>query len=166
MKEEINHIGLKKYCSNNLINCILASYEKKLTALSVKSDFKAAVPEDIGVAGLDICRLLTNILDNALNALKAQSSGQKMLEFEAHIDKGYLYISESNTYSPVAEPERQKDRGNGTKIMSEIAKKYNGIFETSETDGRFNVLATVAVTAKGVEPAAAYNSTQQAAISD
>lgn len=158
LENELNAIRLKKYCSNNLINSIIAINEKRFSAKGIACDIKAAIPERVGIPELDLCRLFTNILDNAFNAMSSEAAGSQSLTLEAHISDGYLYINESNT-CPAVEAPVKPGHGLGLKIMREIAEKHNGYFKTQSIDGHFSLqIAVKESTASPLETSAAVQS--------
>ncbi len=140
LSEEINQIGLKRYCRNNLINSILSPNEKKFDSADIKCDFSVAFPEETRFSGLDICRLLTNILDNAFNALNNVETSKKEFKLEISFDDDYVYINSLNYVNNITQSYKEKndiDHGHGIKIINEIAEKYNGYYKNESENSTF-----------------------------
>ncbi len=145
LSEEINNIGLKRYCRNNLINSILSTNEKKFESAEIRCDFTVAFPEETRFSELDICRLLTNILDNAFNALNGVETSKKEFKLEISFDDDYVYIASHNTVSNTHKDANKADtdHGHGLKIINEIAEKYNGYYKNETLNSVFNSFVAI-----------------------
>jgi len=95
---------------------------------------------------IDICSLLGNILDNAIEAELKLDQADRYIVFEILTDDTTMNIFLKNR---IAEPVLEnnfdmgttksdfKNHGFGTKIISKIVKKYNGFLDYSEEDDFF-----------------------------
>ena len=137
LEKEINEIGLKKYTNNNLVNCILANNEKRFNNKNISCDFNVAFPETTNISELDICRLLTNIFDNAYNALTSSESSEKSIVLNIDCKDGYIYLKEENIINKPNNEQNKKDSHYGLEIIKSIAEKYNGLFESKVKDNKF-----------------------------
>lgn len=137
LEKEINEIGLKKYTNNNLVNCILANNEKRFNNKNVSCSFNVAFPETTNISELDICRLLTNIFDNAYNALTSSEASEKSIVLNIDCKDGYIYLKEENNTAENADKQNKKDSHYGLEIIKSIAEKYNGLFESKIKDNKF-----------------------------
>lgn len=137
LEKEINEIGLKKYTNNNLVNCILANNEKRFNNKNISCDFNVVFPETTNISELDICRLLTNIFDNAYNALTSSKSSEKSIVLNIDCKDGYIYLKEENIINKPNNEQNKKDSHYGLEIIKSIAEKYNGIFESKVKDNKF-----------------------------
>lgn len=137
LEKEINEIGLKKYTNNNLVNCILANNEKRFNNKNISCSFNVAFPETTNISELDICRLLTNIFDNAYNALTSSEEPGKSIVLNIDCKDGYIYLKEENNTAENADKQNKKDLHYGLEIIKSIAEKYNGLFESKIKDNKF-----------------------------
>lgn len=137
LEKEINEIGLKKYTNNNLVNCILANNEKRFNNKNISCDFNVVFPETTNISELDICRLLTNIFDNAYNALATSKASDKSISVNIDCKDGYIYLKEENNTGESTDEQRKKDSHYGLEIIKSIAEKYNGLFESKVKDNKF-----------------------------
>lgn len=139
LEEEINSINISRHCSHAIVNTVLSDKEKTFEKLDISCKFNVNIPHDISISGFDLCRVFSNMLDNALEA--CENSNGKNVSLDASIIDGYLYIKMRN---PVVLEEKKSrpERGNGLEIMKQITDKYNGetiitveneIFETLVT---------------------------------
>ena len=139
LEKELNEIGLKKYTNNNLVNCILVNNEKRFNNKNISCDFNVVFPETTNISELDICRLLTNIFDNAYNALTSSESSEKFIVLNIDCKDGYIYLKEENIINKPNNEQNKKDSHYGLEIIKSIAEKYNGIFESKVKDNKFRI---------------------------
>ena len=140
LEDEINSVNISRYCSHAIVNAVLSDKEKTLNSSGVDCKFNVNIPQDISISGFDLCRIFSNMLDNALEACKLSKG--KSVSVDASIIDGYLYVKMKK---PVAQSTKHedKDRGNGLEIMKQITEKYNGETIVTVEDGIFETLVTM-----------------------
>lgn len=127
-------------CKNETINTI---YSIKLKdAVEKKANLKVQVNESapIKVSDYDLCRVLTNIIDNAINAVE-NSSLSKDIELNIVSNSNDILIKSKNAFA--LNKSKKKDaqnHGYGQKIISDIAKKYNGTYTTKAENEYFSTV--------------------------
>lgn len=127
-------------CKNETINTI---YSIKLKdAVEKKANLKVQVNESapIKVSDYDLCRVLTNIIDNAINAVE-NSSISKDIELNIVSNSNDILIKSKNAFA--LNKSKKKDaqnHGYGQKIISDIAKKYNGTYTTKAENEYFSTV--------------------------
>lgn len=103
------------------------------------------VPTELTVEIMDISTILTNLLDNAVSALK-NIKRDKKLNIKIVYRKGMLIISIDNTYDGVVLYENgeivttKKDKnthGKGLINIRKTAEKYNGLLKLSHNENVF-----------------------------
>lgn len=130
---------------NHLADAILA--EKNSTAVSQKTeiDFDGIIPSD-GVDNIDLCTILANALDNALEASKSIENA--IINVRAAVNSAVFMLTVSNpTLRPVEiKNNRVKttkadsvNHGLGIGSIKNAAKKYNGEVNLKYEDGHFTV---------------------------
>lgn len=116
----------------------------------------------------DLCTLLANAMDNAIQACACMKEMQKKPEIEvkAGMKQHFLFIRVTNTdalsgrsaaYAPGGGRQNlfcEKDYGTGLKNIKRTVKKYEGTMKTERTQGRFSlsVLLCLKPSAKGERP--------------
>ena len=100
---------------------------------------------EASIDDVDMCSLLGNIFDNAIEACRKVEKN-KEIHFEINQKKGYINIIMKNSVqNSVIEnnpkfktTKKHKDiHGYGIKIVKSIVEKYNGMMELFEQDGFF-----------------------------
>ena len=104
--------------------------------------------EDYGMEELDICSLLSNILDNAIESAKKCPEEKRYIDFEM-VEEGDGYVIRcENSYveSPVmnqgqyiSSKKNAENHGYGVGIIRRLAKKYSGRARISHEMGIFIV---------------------------
>lgn len=130
--------GLSRFslCSNETVNTII--YMKKQEAEKSGIKVKAEVEEHypLNVDDYDFCRVLGNIIDNAVNALR-EFEGEKLFRLSIEIDEDFVRIKGENPFDMAKEKRkrRSKDHGHGTIIIKDIASKYDGSYNVRQENG-------------------------------
>ncbi len=130
---------------NHLADAILA--EKNSAAVSQKTeiDFDGIIPSD-GIDNIDLCTILANALDNALEASKSIENA--IINVRAAVNSAVFMLTVSNpTLQPVEiKNNRVKttkadsvNHGLGIGSIKNAAKKYNGEVNLKYEDGHFTV---------------------------
>lgn len=130
---------------NHLADAILA--EKNSAAVSQKTeiDFDGIIPSD-GIDNIDLCTILANALDNALEASKSIENA--IINVRAAVNSAVFMLTVSNpTLRPVEiKNNRVKttkadsvNHGLGIGSIKNAAKKYSGEVNLKYEDGHFTV---------------------------
>lgn len=130
--------GLSRFslCYNETVNTII--YMKKQEAEKNRIKVKAEVEEhySLNVDDYDFCRVLGNIIDNAVNAL-GEFKGEKLFKLSIEIDEDFVRIKGENPFdaAKAKRKRRSKDHGHGTIIIKDIASKYDGSYNVRQENG-------------------------------
>lgn len=118
-------------CSNETINTIL--YIKQQQAKNSGIHFITNISENYAVLldDYDFCRLLNNIIDNALNAaFKVKEN--KRFKIEIEIDESSIIVKSENNFIEKETKRKNGDHRNGIGIIKEIASKYGGKYSSRQ----------------------------------
>ena len=131
-----NLLGLAGFfaCSNETINTIL--YIKMQEAENAGTRLDVEIKDEYGVLinDYDLCRLLSNIIDNALNAV-TESGFKNPIFIKINITEEKIKISSTNEFRAEKKKRKNENHGNGIGIIKEIAAKYNGSYSSSQSGG-------------------------------
>lgn len=126
------------FCAIPIVNAILTEKQKLCETEGISFQANLLLPDETGIAKLDLCMIFGNLLDNAVRACKEAKANGKTGEItlRSGIAQGYLIIKCENTAL-----ENQKNKicgtGYGHKILADMARKYSGDFQTLSEDGWF-----------------------------
>lgn len=125
------------YCQHPVADAFLSGRIGAAEELGIKTEFSGNIRPDIAVSSVDLIRSLGNLLDNAYESCKLSKGGSVSLKCLE--SAGCLVISTENPAE--AHPVKRKkrisnlDRGIGTRVLAEIAEKYDGSFASGPIGG-------------------------------
>lgn len=122
---------------NAKIDSILNYMISRAKKSGIGIDWKIQIPEHLDISTFDINVILSNLFDNALNALSYVSD--PALYFAIKYDRGILLIDMQNNYSINDSALKSSDgHGFGLKNIRRIAEKYHGNLTTICSNGNFH----------------------------
>ena len=134
-------------CGNEIINPILNIEASKAKNKNIKTDFNVVVSPKISIEDSDIISLLSNLVDNAIEAIERYKCYDKPVVLKIWEQNNNLFITTKN-YAPSNEidinllstkKEDKDSHGFGIKIIKKIVKKYDGYFKFSSINNEFIV---------------------------
>ena len=88
-----------RYTENIAVNAILQDAESRAAAAGIEFEAAASVPRELGIPDADLCALLMNMLDNAVEAASALPVGAKrFIRVRIRLSGGFLAVSCVNSY--------------------------------------------------------------------
>ena len=142
------------YSSNPVINAIAGRFlnDAKAAGITVSCDIQAT--ENTPLQDDELCMLLTNMLENALDAcLSMSGESEQFIRFRLHSsDEHFTVTCENSTQktlifnpdgSVTTSKEDTDQHGFGIPIMRQITEKQNGRFSISCSEGCCTVKATM-----------------------
>lgn len=131
-------------CSNDVINSILDLELTKAKVYNIKLSLKVAVPPVLPFEDNDIVSLLTNMVDNALENYYGESKITpvsicilKQNDYIRFFVSNPIDITKYDKNNILKSKKNKKGHGYGTKIIQNIAKKYNGYIDFNIDNNRF-----------------------------
>jgi two-component system sensor histidine kinase AgrC len=129
-------------CDNPVIDAFLYGRVQEAKAQGITVETHIILPVELPVSNTDLVIVFGNLMDNAVEAC-AKLENPK-IELNAHIEKGYLVITESNPAVPEPEGRKQRripelERGVGMQILKSVAEKYQGSYMTETGNGNYSV---------------------------
>nr|WP_297275084.1 sensor histidine kinase [uncultured Agathobaculum sp.] len=138
-----------QFGENETANIVLSAKLREMEQAGLTADLRVSLPEKLAVADVDLCALIGNALDNAMEA--ARLAEDKRVLVRARADKGMLMLRVVNAYAGMREPNEAgvfnttkadwRAHGFGLRGMREIAERYGGTLEATAADGRFELVA-------------------------
>lgn len=129
-------------CGNSNMNTLLNLMYSKAKARNVKLSFQLVVPPVLPFKTKRLCSLIGNLVDNAIEeCARLQKAGREDVGIQLSIypQKSYLVICCKNTTDKQrltrsigglrTTKKDEQIHGYGTRIVSRIAEKYNGLAE-------------------------------------
>lgn len=139
----------KQYTPSTLINAILNYKKQKAESLGIELDIKADITVKTDDTEIDLCTLISNTLDNAIEAdppdkkilLEMLDDGEKLLfsvtnRYEKKIEK-----NEDGSF--ISSKSDKQNHGLGIKSIEEAVARMNGKITVTAENGIFRVYAEV-----------------------
>ena len=129
-------------CDNPVIDAFLYGRVQEAKAQGITVETHIILPVELPVSNSDLVIVFGNLMDNAVEACAKVEN--PTIQLDAHIEKGYLVITESNPAAPEAEAHKQRripelERGVGMHILESVAEKYQGSCVSETKDGSYSV---------------------------
>ena len=126
---------------DSILNAKLAIAEKG----QIRIHCDASIPPQLHVSDLDLCVILGNLLDNAIESCrKIKDPDERFIRVYIGILKKQLYISIINATSETVKQRtdhyfttKRGDHGHGLKRVDQVVKKYDGYLNRQNEPGVF-----------------------------
>ena len=151
--EEAEQLPFVTYTANALVNSILLEFAERASRYKAIVEYSIIIGRKLNMEDIDLCRMLTNILENAVEGCQKVSEGQRIIRLNLHSKGNFLFIKCENscnednlriTNGKYKSSKKNSDRhGYGLKIINGIAEKYNGILNVQVRGGFFAVTTTL-----------------------
>lgn len=133
------------FCENTLINAVLSEYRTKAEQEGLEFSARIQMPKELACDEAEFCVMLSNLLENSLNAAKSYIAiSIKHLNHQLSLNvkndyEGELKKSAENNYLTT----KPQGSGLGLKSVEAILKSNSGFLKIEDTDGVFDVFATL-----------------------
>ena len=142
---DLKEVSDVRLCENRLVDAVLAEYRAKARAKGVAFSVGAGLPESLACDEAEFCVMLSNLLENSLDAAKSYIS------VEMRMLNSQISLNIKNDYSGSLLPEadglyattKKQGSGLGLKSVLAILEKHGGFLKIDDKDGIFNVFATL-----------------------
>ena len=146
LSDDLSKVDTVLKTGNIMIDAILNSKLSLIRSHSVTVSAKASVPDKLTISEIDLCNIIGNMLDNALEAcLRQPEESDRFIRVYLGVLKKQLYISVQNSVD--GKPKKERNRyisvkagdghGFGLLRMDRLVKKYNGYVHRQNEDGVF-----------------------------
>ncbi len=131
------------YCQNHIANAVLCLYAQKAQREDIIFTANADIPQDLAMMLPEFGSLLSNILENALEACRRISTDERFITFIAEVEEDSLKIELHNSVSGKVEIRNnlpvstKKNGGLGTKSVLHIVEKHHGMLNFRQEGDTF-----------------------------
>lgn len=146
---KISEIEKLNYTENIVINSILSFKIDEVKESCIKYEFNIKIPKDLNINSVDITIILSNLLDNAIEACKRDSKTlNKYINLDLMFKDNLLIIKCKNSFDGfinekgkniITRKDNKVDCGIGIFNVENVVKKYNGFMEILYDENNFNV---------------------------
>lgn len=133
------------FCKNEAANLIFSAFYGRAQKEGIVINTNAVIPQDIPISENDLCVLLSNALENALNAcLKLRKKRlPASIDISAYEKKGKLFLQIANSceenisFSHGIPVTSKPEHGIGVYSICTIVDNYGGMYDFSVKNGQF-----------------------------
>lgn len=136
---------LKRYCSNQVFNALLSSYEERAAKLGIEYSVQMALPETLSIPNYEMCVIFGNLLENAFEACKKLEHGKEIKFVVKMRNSSQLAIMVKNSFNGAVSKKNgelissKKHGGLGLKSVEAIAANYGGHVLVEHDSSTFTV---------------------------
>lgn len=146
-EKAVNHEISIVYSGNTVIDAVICGVLENAEIQDIQFEYRGKLKKRIGIEDIDICILLANALENAVEAC-GRYKGERYIKMEIATYKSNIFITICNSCEQNHKQSRKKLRtekkdrdyhGYGIQNMKAVAEKYNGSLFYEEKEGEFTV---------------------------
>lgn len=98
--------GGSVFCAHAAVDALLAMKAAACEQAGIRADFRAMLPERIGLPDIDACAAFSNIIDNAIAGARDAAPEHRFVVVRARTDESHLVIAAENGFAPGGERDR------------------------------------------------------------
>lgn len=140
ISSNIDENKIKIYCDNHTVNAVLSYYGKIAEDKGIKLETDINLSGKLNIEETDLAVILSNGVENAINAL--ESCPEKTVMIKAFAEDQKLFLEIKNAFSGKIAFEgnlpksARENHGYGTKSMAATVEKYGGIYSFEIENGQ------------------------------
>lgn len=144
-REDMTSISVKRFCENETVNLICSSFADKAARMEVRLTVNARLPEVLSVSDTELCAILSNGLENALNAVAQLDDAARWIRLYCGVKRNQLLIEIANPYAgsiviedglPVT---TEAGHGYGCRSIRAIVLQHGGLYTFTPEKGIFHL---------------------------
>ena len=148
ISEPMKELMLKSFTGNDIIDVIISSKKQKAEQLGIKVSIDAEFPSNTGIRTNDICTILGNLMDNAMEGSKNTENARICLKICRVHQFIVIQISNSISKQPqidekigrlITDKEDKSRHGWGMQSVKTTLEKYNGTMKYQFNETQFKI---------------------------
>lgn len=145
----IEAVAPRRFCENRLVDLLCSSFASQAEQRGVRLTVEAGLPETVPFSDTELCAMISNGLENALNAAAGLEESQRWVSFYCGVRAGKLLLEIKNPYAgrilfqdglPAA---AQPNHGYGCRSICTIVRLHRGLCEFKAENGSFTLRAVL-----------------------
>lgn len=146
LNDDLTQVDTVLKTGNIMVDAILNSKISLIYSKNIKVNVKAMVPSQLKISEIDLCVIIGNLLDNAMEACFRQTKDEdRFIRVFIGVLKGQLYISVSNSVGgeikksgrTYLSSKNSETHGFGLMRIDRLAAKYDGYVNRQNEEGVF-----------------------------
>ena len=144
LEQDLDDINLLFNTGNINADAVLNAKISLAIKKGIQVDYKAAVPKTLAVSDIDLCVVIGNLIDNAVESCEKVAPENQFIRLYIGIFQKQLYLSVSNATSETVRKldeqyisTKRGNHGHGLKRINKIVDKYGGFVNRKNEPGVF-----------------------------
>lgn len=146
LNDDLTQVDTVLKTGNVMVDAILNSKLSLIKSKNIAVNAKATVPSEIKVSEIDLCVMIGNLLDNAMEAcLRQPEEEHRFIRVFIGVLKNQLYISVSNSVGgeikksgkTYLSSKNSETHGFGLMRIDRLVSKYDGYVNRQNEEGAF-----------------------------
>lgn len=144
LEQDLDDIRQLVESGNVSLDAILNSKLSYAIKQNISVNYKASVPQSLTVSDIDLCVLIGNLVDNAVEACEKLPQEERFLRLYIGVFRKQLYISVTNATGEVIKKldneyitAKRGNHGHGLKRIDNTVEKYGGFINRKNEPGVF-----------------------------
>lgn len=132
----------ERLCQNEMLNIILNVKLSQIADKNINFKLNIVTGKDINIDDFDLCGLMANVLDNAIEAVENEADKDISVIVEQRNKLLFISVENYSSKNPMVAKFMSSKIGNhgwGTKIIEDIVRKYEGEILHKYNDNRYTV---------------------------
>lgn len=133
-----------------MADAILNSKISLMKSKEIEVEAQAQVPSSLSVPDVDLCIIIGNLLDNAMEACAKLEPGNRFVHIYIHVKGAMLYMSFTNSAGKKQHKignlflsSKGSDHGFGLKRVDSLVEKNGGYLTRASEDGGYTTEVTL-----------------------
>lgn len=144
LEQDLDEINLLFNTGNINADAVLNAKISLAIKKGIQVDYKAAVPKTLAVSDIDLCVVIGNLIDNAVESCEKVAPENQFIRLYIGIFQKQLYLLVSNATSETVRKldeqyisTKRGNHGHGLKRINKIVDKYGGFVNRKNEPGVF-----------------------------
>ncbi len=142
LDDDLTNVETVIKTGNRMADAILNSKLSLAAERDIKVKAEAKIPVSLTVSAVDLCIIIGNLLDNAMEACMELEQKERLIRIYIEMKGNYLYLALTNTAAGKKKKEFRTRKGEGHGFglsrIDAIVGKYGGYVTRASEDGAFS----------------------------
>lgn len=142
LDEDLTNVETVIKTGNRMADAILNSKLSLAAEREITVKAEAKIPVSLTVSAVDLCIVIGNLLDNAMEACMELEQQERLIRIYIEMKGNYLYLAMTNTAGGKKKKQFRTEKGEGHGFglsrIDAIVKKYGGYVTRASEDGAFS----------------------------
>ncbi len=142
LDDDLTNVETVIRTGNRMADAILNSKLSLAAEKEITVKAEAKIPVSLSVSELDLCIIIGNLLDNAMDACMELPKEERLIRIYMEMKGNYLYLSLTNTAGGKKKKSfattKGEGHGFGLSRIDTIVKKYGGYVKRASEDNAFS----------------------------